>query len=165
MDSTEHTDLLSPDRKHPDTAFYIDQIEQQRKEQDAIYHTAALRYGLSDTAMWVLYLVSDPAHTYTQQELCQQCFCAKQTINTTITGLVKNGFMELEVIPGTRNQKKILLTEKGKQLAKSTTRHLRSAELRAYSRLSSAELSSYLEITQKLTAALRKELEHDYTVI
>lgn len=37
-----------------DSRKYIELIEQQRKEQDAIYHNVAVKYGLSDTAMWVL---------------------------------------------------------------------------------------------------------------
>ena len=87
---------------------FIDQIEQQRKEQDAIYHNVAVAYGLSDTAMWVLYFVSNSKEVCTQHNLCQQSYYAKQTINTAITNLVKNGYVDLELIPGTRNHKKIL---------------------------------------------------------
>ena len=49
---------------------FIDQIEQQRKEQDAIYHNVAVAYGLSDTAMWVLYFVSNSKEVCTQHNLC-----------------------------------------------------------------------------------------------
>ena len=38
-----------------DIRKFIELIEQQRKEQDSIYHNVAVKYGLSDTAMWVLY--------------------------------------------------------------------------------------------------------------
>lgn len=139
---------------------FIQQIEQQRKEQDAIYHNAAAKYGLSDTAMWVLYKISEPGAAYTQQELCRECFYAKQTINTAITNLVKSGYVELAMIPGTRNQKKIILTEKGRALAAGTTDSLREAENRAYGSLSGQELEIYLEMTARLTAALREETEN-----
>lgn len=142
-----------------DIGEFIKQIEQQRKEQDAIYHNVAVKYGLSDTAMWVLYIVSESEAVVTQQELCRQCFCAKQTINTAITGLVKNGFAVLEVIPGTRNQKKIILTDKGVALTQNTTDRLREAEQRAYGKLAEAELQAYLEMTSRLTVALREETE------
>lgn len=89
---------------------FIRRIEQQQKEQDHIYHNAAVRYGLSDTGMWVLYNVYTASDTITQQELCRQCFFPKQTVNTAIARLIKSGCMTLEAIPGTRNQKKILLT-------------------------------------------------------
>ena len=84
------------------TAYLIQQIEQLLREQDSIYHNTAVRFGLSDTAMRVLYLVSETDEVLTQQDLCRQNFSAKQTIHTAINGLVKNGFVELIPIPGTR---------------------------------------------------------------
>lgn len=138
---------------------FIKQIEQQRKEQDAIYHNVAVKYGLSDTAMWVLYIVSETDEVHTQQELCRQCFCAKQTINTAITNLIKNGYVKLEMLPDSRNQKKIILTDKGWKLAAGTTSLLREAENRAYAKLSKKELKAYLEMTTRLTVSLREETE------
>ena len=69
------------------------------------------------------------------------------------------GLVELELIPGTRNKKRILLTDAGRELEKNTTDRLRGAEIRAYGKLSVEELNSYLEMTRKLTAALREETE------
>lgn len=45
------------------------------------------------------------------------------------------------------------------ELEKNTTDRLRGAEIRAYGKLSAEELNSYLEMTRKLTAALREETE------
>ena len=142
-----------------DIIDYIRQIELQRKEQDFIYHNAAVKFGLSDTAMWVLYNVYESKDVITQQELCRQCFFAKQTVNTAIASLSQNGYVELKVIPGTRNQKKILLTEKGNALAEATIAPLIRAESRAYSALSNEELEAYLEMTTRLTVSLREETE------
>lgn len=138
---------------------YINLIEQQIKEQDAIYHNVAVKFGLSDTAMWVLYLVSESEEPCTQQELCRQFSYAKQTIHTAITGLIKNGYVELEVIPGTRNQKKILLTGKGQELVRNKIALLIEAENLAYAVLSEEELKNYIEMTTRLTASLREETE------
>lgn len=74
-------------------------------------------------------------------------------------GLAQKGLVELELIPGTRNKKRILLTDAGRELEKNTTDRLRGAEIRAYGKLSVEELNSYLEMTRKLTAALREETE------
>lgn len=131
------------------TGYFIDQLDQQFKQQDAIYHSAAVKCGLSDSAMWVLYVVSESEKDCTQQELCRQCFFAKQTVNNAIAGLVKGGFMQLEVLPGTRNQKRILPTAR-----------IRGAELRAYDSLGEEELQACLRSMQKLTAALRSEIEN-----
>lgn len=138
---------------------FIMQIEQQRKEQDAIYHDVAVKYNFSDTAMWVLYIVSDSDEICTQQDLCRRSFYAKQTIHTAVNSLIKQNLVELEVIPGTRNQKKILLTDKGREAVKSTVVPLKEAENRAYKSLSMDELQLYLDMTERLTAALRDELD------
>lgn len=69
---------------------FICRIEQQHKEQNSLYHAVAEKYGLSDTAMWVLYLVSEEGGELTQQDLCRQSCYANQTINTAVNILVKN---------------------------------------------------------------------------
>lgn len=135
------------------------QIDEQRKEQDAVYHNTAVKYGMSDTVMMILYFASDEETVLTQQEICNACFLPKQTVNTAIVGLAQKGLVELELIPGTRNKKRILLADAGRKLAENTTGRLRGAEIRAYGKLSAEELNSYLEMTRKLTAALREETE------
>lgn len=141
------------------TAYLIQQIEQLLREQDSIYHNTAVRFGLSDTAMRVLYLVSETDEVLTQQDLCRQNFSAKQTIHTAINGLVKNGFVELIPIPGTRNHKKILLTASGQALPDRTVNRLKEAEQRAYGRMSEEDLQTYLELTSRLTSHLREETD------
>ena len=137
----------------------MNQIDEQRKEQNAVYHNVAVKYGMSDTVMMILYFASDEETVLTQQEICNACFLPKQTVNTAIAGLAQKGLVELELIPGTRNKKRILLTDAGRELEKNTTDRLRGAEIRAYGKLSVEELNSYLEMTRKLTAALREETE------
>ena len=143
-----------------DIGGIIDQIEQQRKEQDAIYHGVAVRHGLSDTALWVLYILHITPGDCTQQDLIRQCSFSKQTVNTAVTTLVSKGYLTLEMIPGTRNLKRLLLTEAGKAIVSETAQPMREAEKRAYGTLSEAELKQYLAMTEKLTLSLRKEMEN-----
>lgn len=142
-----------------DINSFIKQIEQFQKEQDSLYHNFAVKHGLSDTALWILYIISDKNNVYTQQELCRLCCYAKQTVNTSITKLVRLNYVSLEVIPKTRNQKRVLLTEKGVELANSVVKPLTEAEKRAYFNLTSQELKTYLELTARLTSSLREEIE------
>ena len=64
-------------------------IEEQIKEQDAIYHRTAVEFGLSDSAMCVLYILADSEKAYTQQDICRISRFAKQTVNSAISALVK----------------------------------------------------------------------------
>ncbi len=138
---------------------FIQQIDQQLKNQDSLYHSVAVAFGLSDTAMWILYLVSESDSVITQQELCRQSFFPKQTINTCISRLAKDGLVELTPVPGTRNHKRVSLTTFGQALADRTTERVKAAERAAYGRLSEAELQAHLETTRRLTACLREEFE------
>ncbi len=138
---------------------YIDLIDIQVKEQNSVYHSAAVKFGLSDSAMWILYMVSELKENVTQQILCRQCFYPKQTINTAISNLIKNGYILLEPVHGARNQKRIILTDKGHELTSSTTDILRDAEERAYSHLSVQELEIYLKMTEKITSSLKSEIQ------
>lgn len=142
-----------------DIRTYIKQLDQLMKEYDAIYHMAAVAYGLSDTAMWILYMVSDATETYTQQDLCRQCCFPKQTINTAINNLIRNGYLTLETLPGTRNSKRIILTDAGQALMQTTIDPLKQAEDAAYSKFSDAERQRYLELTRRLNTNLREELQ------
>lgn len=145
-----------------DTSYFIEAVEQIQKEQDAIYHSAAARLGISDTVMWILYNVYEAKEAYTQQELCKKCFWPKQTVNTAVKNLSKNGYMSLELIPGTRNQKKLVLTPKGIELAEHTTKYVKEAELRAYGKLSEEELTALLTVNKKLTSYLKEELNKEF---
>lgn len=137
---------------------YIKLIEQQRKEEDSVYHSAAVKFGMSDTAMWILYVLSEPDSCVTQQDLCRQGSFPKQTVNTAISNMVKNGYVTLEPIPGSRNQKRILLTDAGRKLAAVTVDKLRMAEEMAYDALTAEELESYLALSKRLTDSLKKEI-------
>ena len=138
---------------------FVEEIEKQRKEQDAIYHNVAVKFGLSDTAMWILYFVSDKTMEYTQQDLCRMSYCAKQTVNTAINGLVKKGFVVLESADGSRKQKKIVLTDRGREVTDATTDKLKAAEEKTFRHFTDGELKSYLEMTARITAFLREETE------
>ena len=66
----------------------------------------------------ILYFASDEETVLTQQEICNAFFLPKQTVNTAIAGLAQKGLVELELIPGTRNKKRILLTYAGRNWRK-----------------------------------------------
>ena len=137
----------------------IQRIERTQKERKSIYHEVAAKYRLSETALWIIYYSSEFDEDQTQQDLCRRGCYAKQTINTAIAGLAKDGLVELIPVPGTRNHKKIHLTPNGRALADRTAGPLKAAEERAYGRLSEAELSAYLETIGKLNGYLREEIE------
>lgn len=92
----------------------IDIINQHIKEINSLYHTAAVKSGISDgeLCVWSLLLTTDKE--YSQQDMCELLFLPKQTINSIISGLIKKGYLFLEHVPGTRNRKVIRLSDEGR---------------------------------------------------
>lgn len=139
--------------------FYIN-AQMQRfnllmSEIDTAYHDAALKLGMSDSAMLVLYTL---------------CFCggecmlgditsgaSKQTINSALRKLESEGIVYLEVFEG--RKKKVYLTEKGRQLARGTVLRVIEAENEIFASWSDEERSIYIDLTQRYLADFKEKVK------
>ena len=96
--------------------------------------------------MWILYYVSIAEEDISQQELQELMMFPKQTINSAVSGLVKKGYVSLEMIPGTRNRKRILLTKEGEAFTENTVGKLVKAEINAMSEMGDEKMQQYIEL-------------------
>lgn len=124
---------------------------------EALYREAAGFFDLPPTAVWILYTLMDADGDIAQQDLGEQWGFPKQTINSTVKKLCRDGYVTLAAIPGTRNRKSIRLTARGGALAGRTARLLAEAEERAAAHLSAEERELYLSLSQKFYNALAEE--------
>ena len=83
---------------------------QTAKRLNEQYHIYAVSRGLSDPAANILYTLMEPDGVITQNDLAIMWCYPKQTVNFTIQGLVKKGYVQLEQLPGGRNRKSVSLT-------------------------------------------------------
>lgn len=127
------------------------------KRVDKIYSGLASRFGLTDTAFWVLYAISRAEEPLTQNDLCSEWFYPVQTINSAVSNLLKKGLVRLEVIPGTRNRKNILLTDEGKALASSTIQYVDEIERNAFCEFTEEERELYLSLFKRHLENLERE--------
>lgn len=127
------------------------------KESDHLYSSLASHFGLSETTFWVLYAISHSEEPLTQNDLCNDYFFPVQTINSAIGSLLKKEIIELEFIPGTRNRKKIILTEKGKQIANETINKVDEIEKNAFLMFTEKEREIYLDLFKRHIESLKKE--------
>ena len=88
-------------------------LNQFCKRMNEQYHAYAVHCGLSDPALWVLYSLWEADTILTQNDICSLWMYPKQTINFTISGLVKKGLVQLEQRPGARSGKAVRLTAAG----------------------------------------------------
>ena len=129
-------------------------------ETDAVYHEAALKLGLSDSALQILYTVCDydGGDACPLQEISRLTGISKQTINSAIRKLEKEGMIYLEQT-GTRG-KRLCLTQEGKRLAEGTVVKLIEAENDILSAWPREDVDKYLELTEKFLRALREKTEN-----
>ena len=127
------------------------------KESDHIYSRLASKLGMTDTAFWVLYAIVHSEEPMTQNDLCSDFFFPVQTIHSAINNLRKDGLLELQVIPGTRNRKAILLTEKGKAFVANTINRADEIEEKAFLRFTEEERKIYLSLFRRHIEYLKNE--------
>lgn len=140
----------------------MNQLNRLYKESSDIYSIAAAQLKLTDTAFWLLYAVSHTDNEYTQMDFANDWFYPIQTVNSAVNKLVKDELVSLEVIPGTRNRKKILLTEKGGELIDSTFRKIDDVEKKTFLRFTEEEREAYLALMQRHIDMLKKEMKNAF---
>jgi len=136
----------------------IKKLNQLYKQQDELYHDFAVRFGVSDTALWILYSICSSEGPSTQYDLANAWFFPKQTVNSAIARLEKAGIISLVPLPGTRNRKNVVLTESGTAFCARTVIPLLDAEERALSRLNDAERQTFLGLMEKQFRCLKEEM-------
>ena len=127
------------------------------KESDHIYSRLASKLGMTDTTFWVLYAIAHSEEPVTQNDLCSDFFFPVQTIHSAINNLRKDGLVELQVIPGTRNRKVILLTERGKTFVANTINKADEIEKNAFLCFGEEERKVYLSLFRRHIDYLKSE--------
>lgn len=103
--------------KDNEIIMLVKEFDQLQKKMDSIYNKLAKSSGLTNTAFWIIYTIKNEEETYKQKDLCNMWFYSKQTINSALKKLEEQNIIQLIAVPENRKDKKVILTERGKQLA------------------------------------------------
>lgn len=136
-------------------------LNQISKRLDVQYHIYGAYTGLSDPAIWLLYTLceeSDKNENITQNDLAARWFYPKQTVNSTVTGLIEKGYLRLEQLPGMRNGKAVRLTEVGVRLCEEKIAPLIAAEERSLMRLTEEERDALVRLNEKQCNMFEEEI-------
>lgn len=136
---------------------YILAYNQLLKECNNIYHDAAVRAGLSDCAFWILYSLHDADHTITQSEIGDNASMPRQTVNSALKKLEKDGYLTLEKING-KMGKAIHLTEQGTEFVEAHIVPVAAAEERACASFPDTEKEAFLKTFRSLVDRLKAEI-------
>ena len=126
-------------------------------EINAAYHETSLKFGISDSAMQILYTLCSYGNPCPISDVCHLTGISKQTINSALRKLEQDNIIRLE--QGSGRKKLILLTEKGKALAEHTVMKIIEIENRIFDSWTKKERDIYLSLTQDYLDVFRKETE------
>lgn len=124
-------------------------------EIDAVYHSAAVKLGLSDSVMSVLYTMCDCGGSCQLADICRLTGLPKQTVNSAVRHLENGGFLHLEAVNA--RSKKAFLTEQGALLADKTAARIIQIENEIFDSWRSEEVEQYLHLTERYLAALKEK--------
>lgn len=125
------------------------------REQNQLYRDVATSFGISESAFSILYAIFLAGEKgISQRDICVQMCIGKQTVNSSIHKLEREGVVVLKSGPGRRG---LLahLTPVGLELAKRTIVPMVEAELAALREFDDRELELSLLLGRRYTDALR----------
>lgn len=128
------------------------------KEMDDLYRVYAKNCNLSETAFWILYCIRGREEAFTQREICEYWFYTPQTVNSALKNMTEEGLLTLRAEEGNRKNKRIYLTEKGKETAERIVVPLMDAERRALAALGEQEEEAFLQTMKKHTELFKEEI-------
>ncbi len=123
-------------------------------EINSLYHEAAVKMGISDSVMNILYVICEKGDRCLQSEISRLTGISRQTINSAIRKLEKDGIVYLK--QGQGRNTIVCLTETGKQFSAEKIIPILEMENKIWNEWTAEEQKQYLELTQKYRDALKK---------
>lgn len=124
-------------------------------EINEVYHDAAVRLGLSDSAMMILYTALSHRNSCLIRDIVFLSGMSKQTVNSALRCMERDGYLYLTAADG--KKKKVVLTEAGKALADRTVIRIIGIENEIFASWSAEDRRLYIELTRRYLEALKEK--------
>lgn len=145
----------------------MDKITEQKilfdhiyNQQEGIYLKIAQSAGIAEIPYRILYALCADTKKWSQIDICREWNYAKQSVNTAVSKLAKQGYVSLEPdkeSPG--NRKIIALTEKGEELCARWVRPVIQADIKAFAALSDEERELSITLRKRRYEIVKGELK------
>lgn len=126
-------------------------------ERNAAYHQAALKFGMADSTLNVLYALVDGGGSCSLSDIYHSYDISKQTVNSAIRRLEKDGIIVLTPYRG--KTKLVSLTEEGQRYVSNTVSRLYAAEASLLETWTEDEIRMHIALTEKYLADFKMRLE------
>lgn len=129
-------------------------------EIESLYHLAAQKAGVSDSVQHILYVVCALGEGCTQADICRIGCMSKQTINSAIRGMERDGLLLLT--EGTKRNRAITLTDAGREMMQHVARPLVECENAILASWTAEERETYLRLNQRYADEFRAHVNTMY---
>ena len=129
----------------------------QESQFEALYRSIASSFGISTCEMWIYYFLLIEQDGVTQQTICSQMSFKKQTVNSAVAKLVKEGMLTLTAMNENNKSKTLSLTPNGTECANNTVNSLLNAELKAAQKFGKRKLNSLCMLRDEYLDVLQSE--------
>lgn len=121
------------------------------------YHEAALKLGISDAEMNVLYVLSYEGNGCYQSLLYKNTGLTRSTVNTIIRRFEKEKLLYLK--SGQGRNTCVFLTEKGQKYLEDTAQKIVDIENHIFANWSEEDRKMFLYLNQKYASELKDEID------
>ncbi len=128
------------------------------KAQDDIYHAYAVRHGVSDSFLFLMYVFHEDGDGVTQAEIGQILNVPKQTVNSALKRMESDGLIYLKNDDKDKKKKKVFLTETGRNMMRDLIEPLILAENKAYESIGQNKSIMMSELVGQETSALKEQI-------
>lgn len=125
-------------------------------ETDAAYHEAAVKLGLSDSALCILYSLAAGGGVCAVSDISSSGL-SKQTANSALRKLEAEGVITLEAAGGRR--KNIRLTRRGSVLTENTAARLIRAENEIFDDWDERDITAFIAMNEKYLKTFKEKLK------
>ena len=127
------------------------------KETDALYHKFAHISGISDSASWVLFCITQAKEKCTSKDIMDQWTISKQTVHSALKELLKKNIVTLIDSDIDKRSKYIELTDYGKKFVQQYVNPIEEIEEKAFEKLSDFEQEVMVNIAKRYLFLLKEE--------
>ena len=129
------------------------------EEITSLYHEAAVKIGVSDTVLNILYVLLEKEGKCLQSDIFRLTGISRQTINSAIRKLERDGLTYLKQEEGRNTM--VCLTEKGRDFSIEKVLPLFQIEDKIWNEWTVDEQEKYILFTQKYRDSFKKYLHED----
>ncbi len=141
----------------PDFSKELRRCNYLLSETESASHEAASRLGLPESSLIVLYAICNEGTSCPLRDICRNAGVSKQTINSALRRLEKEGIVYLENTDG--KNKTVFLTDEGQKLAERTAAKVIAIENDIFGSWTKEDVNQYLALMERYLHDFRKRLQ------